>query len=295
MSSSHGALRRFVTAINGNRLVRAAKDARNDLIDRRFRASGHEERDRFLGQFKPKSGFVVFAIAFNTPWVVDLLTAAWGKYVTDADLVVVDNSKKPEARARHRDICLRRNIAYCELPPNPEWNPNRSHAISMNWIYYNLVRRIQPDLFGFVDHDCFPVAPVSPARWVEGKTVFGLRLKSLVDASCWYLWAGFCFFDFGKLKDRAFNFKHDYPLRMDTGGKNWQPVYSTLTADQAGAAGEKRIEDDGLREHILADTFNHIGSVSYRSDLRDDERRRKLSEFMWDKYIGVDVPRIAQP
>ena len=34
--------------------------------------------------------------------------------------------------------------------------PNRSHALAMNWIFYNLVVEIKPYYFGYLDHDCFP-------------------------------------------------------------------------------------------------------------------------------------------
>jgi hypothetical protein len=62
-----------------------------------------------------------------------------------------------------------RRVPWLGLPANPEWSPNRSHGITLNWIWHNVVRQLRPEIVGFVDHECFPIRPLDlPARFGDG-------------------------------------------------------------------------------------------------------------------------------
>jgi len=294
---SKSPIRTIVRALNDNRAVRAVKNWRNDIIDRSFRASGHAERDRFLERFNADGQAIVFAIAFNTPWVIDLLTASWIRNVGDATLVVVDNSSNAAARQAHAQICGERGIAYVELPRNREWHPNRSHAIAMNWVYYNLVDRLKPDIFGFVDHDCFPIAPVSVRERLEGMSLYGRIWTATRDPAIWYFWAGFGFFRYALTFGRAIDFKHAYEWGADTGGKNWRPVYSKLDRSFVREAESKMLTaGEGApveRMQVLDDRFNHLGAASYRADLATADRRKAFADFLWTKYLPGQRPLVS--
>lgn len=288
--------RAVVQSINGARAVRAVKNVRNEIMDRAFRARGHAARDRFLAGFEVDDRAIAFAIAFNTPWVIDLLTASWAAFVTDTVLVVADNSSDPAARETHRDICRARGIAYVELPRNYEWHPNRSHAIAMNWIYYNLVDALKPEVFGFVDHDCFPIRPVSIGERIEGKAAYGLVWRAKRDTAVWYFWAGFGFFRYALTSGRAIDFKHVYEWGADTGGRNWSAIYSTLSPSDVREAMDESVEaGEGTpvsRMQVIDGRFNHVGAASYRADLATAERKRALADFLWAEYLPGRTPMI---
>lgn len=46
----------------------------------------------------------------------------------------------------------------------------------------------------------------------------------------WYLWAGFCFFNYENIKDYAINFSTTIidNIRLDTGGANFNGLYKNL-------------------------------------------------------------------
>ena len=294
---SNSLFREIVKAINGNGLIRSAKNLRNEMMDKAFRRAGRAERDRFLAGFNADGRPVVFAVAFNTPWVVDLLTASWAEHVADAILVVVDNSKDDAVRLTHREICRVRGVAYVELPKNREWHPNRSHAIAMNWIYYNLVEAVKPVVFGFLDHDCFPIGPVSFAERLEGRCAYGLVWRATRDPAKWYFWAGFGFFRYAVTSGRAVDFKHVYEWGADTGGRNWEPIFSTLQASDLREAKDERVPaGDGApvsRMQIIDERFNHIGKASYTADLAKPEQRKALADFLWALYLPGKRPLVT--
>ncbi|MCO5162905.1 MAG: hypothetical protein M9939_17355 [Mesorhizobium sp.] len=294
---SNSLFREIVRAINGNGLVRSAKNLRNEMMDQAFRLAGHAERDRFLAAFKADGRPVVFAVAFNTPWVVDLLTASWAENVADSVLVVVDNSKSRAARQVHREICRARGVPYAELPKNREWHPNRSHAIAMNWIYYHLVDALKPEMFGFIDHDCFPIRPVSIAERLEGRSGYGLISHATREPAIWYFWAGFGFFRYAITSGRAVDFKHAYEWGADTGARNWRPIFSTLQESYLREAKDEMVPaGDGApvsRMQIIDERFNHIGKASYTADLAKPEQRKALADFLWAQYLPGKRPLVT--
>lgn len=277
-------------AIRNLQWVRHVKNWRNRILDTAFRKSGHEARDAFLADFSPNHDIVVFAIAFNAPWVIELLTAAWQLSVRDADLVVIDNSSSAAARERHRKICRSRGVAYLALPKNREWSANRSHGIAMNWVFYNLVEKLKPKHFGFIDHDCFPTVPVSFAELIAGKAVYGRKDLSAKSDKLWSLWAGFCFFRYGMVAGKPLDFKHRPEYGMDTGAGNWWPLYVSLTDDQIGVADSVMIESEAegfvFKEQSIAHKFCHIGGVSYRAEFLKDGARSAYQTYLWRKYLS---------
>jgi hypothetical protein len=276
-------------SFNGHGVLRSAKNLRNALMDHAFRATGHAERDRFLAGFSPRPRAVVFTIAFNTPWVIDLLTASWSQYVSDAVLVVADNSSDRSAREAHARICRERGVAYVDLPRNREWSPNRSHAIALNWVYYNLIEALEPEIFGFVDHDCFPTQPVSVYRMLEGHELSGWLLRAVLRPDIWYLWPGFCFYRFHLMGGRDIDFRHAIEWQGDTGVMNWEPVYSRLDVALAREAPSAMVavpHGAPVREmQVIDGTFNHIGAASYTSALARAEQRRAFADYLWQRYL----------
>ena len=92
----------------------------------------------------------------------------------------------------------------------------------MNWVWHQVLRPAAPAAFGFLDHDIFPTAPDDPFTTLAGLPFFGDIREA---GARWFLWAGYCFFDFAKVGREPLDFRPDWFIGLDTGGGNWAPLY----------------------------------------------------------------------
>ena len=206
-------------------LLQGVKRARNVILERTFRSIRSREADKFLTEHAGlAAGSLVISVAFNQPWVIDLLTRMAKRHF-EGTLIVLDNSRKVEARREIARICADRDVPYLGLPFNLERHPCRSNGIAMNWGYYNIVRELRPKTFAFFDHDLIPTAPIDIARLVQSQPVYGVLNHS---AWGWNLWAGYCIYDFVSVERFALDFNNDNPRLLDTGGRNWLQIYRYL-------------------------------------------------------------------
>jgi len=250
-------------------------------------------RDRKRGRdFAGKIGgdrVYAFAIAFNTPWAIDALTRSWAINGTGSRLIVVDNSRDRNSRAEIARICRLRDTPYFALPSNPENHANRNHGLAMSWTFHNIVRHLRPEIFGYIDHDNFPIREVDVAARMHGKLAYGHRRSAAGGRPGWYLWAGLCFMRFSAVEHIDLDFAPAFDEGMDTGGANWRRFYSTLAADnvevERGMPSSFRVD----RLKALADTgatFFHVGGASYDRLLTKDEVRRRVRDHVWQNYLG---------
>lgn len=288
--------RSIETSFGGDGAVRALKNVRSALMDHWFRSQGHAARDAFLDKSDFGGRPVVFTIAFNTPWVIDLLTASFAERMAETVLVVADNSKDPAARAEHRRICRERGVPYVELPRNREWNNTRSHGVALNWVYYNLIEPLGPPQFGLIDHDCFPIAPATVASVLGGRRLAGRVIRAVKAPEKWYLWPGFCFFDLDLTRGGELDFRHAIEWGGDTGVRNWDAIYSRLDISQAHASSDEMVAMPVVspveRMQVLDGRFVHVGKASYRADLATVEGKRALADFLWAEYLPGRSPMI---
>lgn len=212
-------------------LTQRYKSLRHDAINAIYvRRMGRAEPVRALaGRLRGRA--LVCSIAFNSEWAIDIQSRLIGRYLVGAEYVVADNSNDPVAAARIAALCASRGVNYLRLPANPYGlgSESRSHGLAMNWVHRNLIRAAAAPLFGFVDHDIFPIAPVDPADYLRGQPVFG---RLIARERGWYLWAGFCFFAAATPAGRQLDFRLDWFNGFDTGGGNWRRLYARL--DRAG-------------------------------------------------------------
>ncbi|UVK40969.1 hypothetical protein LHFGNBLO_002508 [Mesorhizobium sp. AR10] len=288
----------LIRQVHKNRHVRKAKDFRNALVEGYFR-SRHVAQGSKLAEELRRTGsrHYCFAIAFNTPWVIDALTKAWLTYSTGMTLVVVDNSSSRSARQAIETICRSRGIVYFGLPRNPEWNPNRSHGISMNWIFHNIVRHLRPETFGYLDHDCFPVAPLDIPRCMEGKAAYGAKHRAERGHDGWYFWAGLCFFRYAAVEDLDLDFRPRFETGLDTGGGNWPMLRDRLDENNiVGARGTTvslRIGETEAHHQMFDGSLFHVGGASYRALISTRRYRRLMSDHLWDTYLGGVAGRLV--
>lgn len=288
----------LIRKIHQNRQVRKAKDFRNALVKGYFRSRNAASGAEFAEELRRTGArHFCFSIAYNTPWVIDALTKAWLTYSSGMTLVVIDNSSKPAARQAIEAICRRRGIAYFGLPRNPEWNPNRSHGISMNWVFHNIVRPLRPDLFGFLDHDCFPVVALDIATRMAGTDAYGPKYPAKRGHEGWYFWAGLCFFRFSVVEDLELDFTPRFDTGLDTGGGNW-PMLRDRLDDNNIVNAEKTtislklggIEAD---HRMLDNSFFHVGGASYRGLISTRHYRRLMCNHVWETYLGGVAERLV--
>ena len=237
---------------------------------------------------------MLITIAFNNAFLIDEQIRLIKKYITDDNYVhiVVDNSSDFSTRKQIQDICIKQNIAYVALPKNPftmltKWSC--SHSLALNWAYRNLINVQKPAFFGFLDHDLFPTKPYSVLQKIKNQEFYG-TLVDRIDG--WYLWAGFCFFNYQKIKDLKLNFfpykvgkNHTY---LDTGGGNYPVLYSKYDKEKVDFALpiiEKSIREGGNRHsdiiHFIDNDWLHTINGSYWKKVtsKDDILKQILSEF----------------
>lgn len=154
------------------------------------------------------------------------------KNVTDNFVfIVADNSPLKIKREAIRKICKENNIGYVGLPKNPYTMSSSSHGICINWMYQNYISKIEPEYFGFIDHDIFPIKPHSLINILKRQGIYGAWQGN---KEYWYLWAGLCFFSWQLVKKTKLNFMPTTigTKQVDTGGANWRDLYSKLNMDK---------------------------------------------------------------
>lgn len=173
----------------------------------------------------------LITIAFNNAELIRLQHRFVEKNFLDPhQQIIVDNSTKPEVRREIFDFCRENGLTYLGMPKNllNKIGGSYSHAMTLNYTYRRLIRKRKPFAFGQIDHDLFPVKPVSILEKLASQPVYGpLRDRG----NEWYLSAIMSFFRFDFLQDKKVDFLPVTPTNtyLDSGGGNWYEVYSCLT------------------------------------------------------------------
>jgi hypothetical protein len=206
-------------------LTQTIKSFRYRVIDRNYRRQRPLAGDAAALARSIRGHKVLVTIAFSDPALISWQTRLVRHYVSHARHVIVDNSPSDAVAEQ-----IRRNVgasAYLRAPTNP-WSgnaPSRSHGLALNWTWDNLIRPGEPEAFGFLDHDIFPMAADDPFAPLAGQDVFGV-VRTVPPR--WFLWAGFCMFRFAALKHKLLDFGQNWFIGLDTGGGNWRPLYSGI-------------------------------------------------------------------
>ena len=253
-------------------LADSLKQVRNDLWMQTYRGRAPRELESFIEQVRHLAGrAVLVVIAFEQPWALDWLLAMAKRHVEDATAIVLDNSRSDGMRGRIAEVCRAHGTPCLGLPANSTTHVNRSHGMAMNWGFYNVVRRIRPSSFAFIDHDLIPLQKIRMEDKLGDQPIYGMRL---VRAMAWQLWAGYCMYDFARLGDRPLNFLYDFSLGLDTGGRNWPRVYRDLDPAQLRFAHSDKVEikdpvsGEAAKVQWVDDAWFHIGGVSYNDNFR---------------------------
>jgi hypothetical protein len=192
------------------------------------------------------------------------------KNLKNTSILVFDNSRKLVFRKKIESVCKKYGVFYYPLPKYTTHHVNRSHGMAMSWIYTNIIKTLKPKIFGFIDHDLIPVSPIDFSRAISSQYFYG-RISGN-KPGYWSLWAGYCLFDFNYLANKRINFLYDFTKGLDTGGRNWDSLYSKFKKSDLNFAPStvKKIYlpkfKNGWDVHFIDEKWIHIGSISYNNN-----------------------------
>lgn len=202
----------------------------------------------------------VYTIAFNNAQVIELHNRYVAKYLKgNITHIVIDNSSDSGQAERIYKVCLSTNTPYLRLHKNRMgiFSGSYSHAAAVNWTYRHIVLSRQPFGFGFIDHDIFPVAPIDIASILHEKPVYGAKR---VRGAAWYLSAIISFYRLDYLNDKRFDFMPTTVdgVYLDSGGSNWNNIYSTVDESDINVVSERTepFRDGNQRHQDLIELFD---------------------------------------
>ena len=240
-----------------------------------------------------KSNFILITIAFNNTETIYIQYKHLKENLEDGfDYVIADNSDKIEISNEIKLFCEKNNISYIILPKNPLTNirTSGSHGIALNWCYRNIIKKYKPKYFGFLDHDIFPIIKTGIANKIRDGLWGVIRIKK---EKWWYLWPGFSFFEYEKMKKYKFNFfPHHAGLKglvfLDTGGANYYSIYKKVKRSTISEAKSLLIDmttkeqllpkhDSSQTFEIIDNTWLHLRQISWREE--SFNKMERLSEI----------------
>ena len=264
------------------------KQLRNDLLLRRYRQARPPQLDTFLEHHRDLAGGRIgIVIAFEQPWALDWQLKMAARNLPGLQLLVFDNSRDDEARRQIQHVCDRHGIPYLGLPAYRTRHVNRSHGMAMSWVYHNVVCALKPESFGYLDHDLIPVAPVDVAARLREQPVYGMINAG--NRNHWSLWAGYCFYRYEFPAGKPLNFLYDFSRELDTGGRNWNPLYRRLPRERLQFAPQQFLplkppsEPEARKVEIIDGAWVHVGGVSYNDNF---EKKYAFFESLKKAFDG---------
>lgn len=211
---------------------------------------------------------IIAVIGFEQPELLNFSLKLAARHLPDVTMMILDNSRRKESRAQIERVCQTHGAPYLGLPENPSRHPNRNHGMAMTWIWHNVIKPLQPGIAGFIDHDVIPTKKVELKQLLAGQPLYGVPNVSRFG---WSLWAGFCFYDFSQVGAASLNFLNNFPLKLDTGGRNWECLYKNYDPKTLKFAEWRLFDvmDDPAgvprQVEVIDGTWMHIGGTTCRN------------------------------
>jgi len=243
-----------------------------------------------------KADILLTVVAFNNLEIIKIQHSYLKKFLKDSfDYVVADNSSKKDISEKIKAFCSINNISYIKIPYNPLTNvrASGSHGVALNWCYKNLIQKYNPKYFGFLDHDIFPLKEVSIIEKLGGNFYGAIRNRK---HPYWYMWPGFSFFNYSKVKNYSFNFfpyhaGSDGSIFLDTGGSNYFSIFKKIGKESIKEAKSKLVnlntekefikgEDSSQTFEIIDGAWLHLRQIAWR-----EESSNKMDDK--EKIIGL--------
>lgn len=228
-----------------------------------------------------ESGLLLIVVAFNNIDLIKIQYERLKKFLNEPfDYIVIDNSSDKNISKSLNLFCNEKNISYILLPKNPLTGirASGSHAIALNWCYKNIIEKYKPKFFGFLDHDLFPIKETSIKKNLG--TGFGGIVRRRKN-NLWYLWPGFSFFNYEKIKKFNVNFfpyhaGKDGSIFLDTGGSNYYSIYKNIGESGITETQSKFINKNTNKEFIKGEDSSQVFEIIDNSWLH-------LRQIAWRK------------
>lgn len=225
---------------------------------------------------------LITVIAFNNKDMLDMQYERLKACLTEPfDYLVADNSSSPQASRDIQAFCLEKGISYVRIPWNPLTNvrASGSHGIALNWCYRNITRVYKPKVFGFLDHDIFPLKETTITPHLDTGFFGVVKTRR---GPYWYLWPGFCFFNYERVRGFSFDFfphhaGRDGSIFLDTGGSNYYSIYRHIGRNAVREAQSRLInrrtntdfvkgEDSSEVFEIIDTAWLHLRQIAWRAE-----------------------------
>lgn len=160
----------------------------------------------------------IVIVTYNVPDLIIRQIDLLRKYCKDDfDIIVVDNSTRPEAIDSIAYHCQVRGVRVIKTQASSR-NSSGSHVFACNLSYSIL--KDEYDYFFYLDHDNFPVKEFSVESILKGKTMAGLgQTKSKT-----YFWAGCVMWNNYLVDHSLIDFSTSHEHGLDTGGMLYQVI-----------------------------------------------------------------------
>jgi len=167
---------------------------------------------------------MLITIAFNNSVVIETQWQYLATNITEPFVsIVADNSNDMKASTGIATFCAENSVPYVRIPHNPfAGDPSRSHGIALNWACDHVVKKYQPTVFGFIDHDILPFRKTTVTDKIRNG-IFGLIQRR---NEKWYVWPGLTFLKTSDVIHKSLDFQPCDGL--DTGGSNYEVLYKNI-------------------------------------------------------------------
>ena len=192
--------------------------------------------DAYISDDVKNRQMMIVTVAFNHIGLIEKQIELVKRYVRDKDYchVIADNSPSKEKRASIKALCEAQGVSYVPVPRRIErccWHRffwgGISHGGALNWLFYKYLPLTTPHRFALLDHDVFPLTDVNLMLTLGDREFYGV---SRIKEHGWYLWPGWCIFNYQFMKEHSPNFLPVYAgdSYLDSGGHNYFQVYQSF-------------------------------------------------------------------
>lgn len=224
----------------------------------------------------------ILAIAFNNYEVIKYQYLLLKKnFLDDYIYTVADNSTDEGISKKIYDFCNKNKIPYCKLKKQNIKNmPSESHAMAMNFMYYNYLKPREAEYIAILDHDIFPIKTYSVKKILDKQLLYG-KLQDFPKIK--YLWPGFTFFKRSLIKNKRLNFMTYWVFNGDSGASNYKILYKDYfkknknlkfaSAERINILGGDDVQNDMYS--VIDGKWIHMINAGNWSDSKDFELKQK--------------------
>jgi len=230
----------------------------------------------------------IVTVSFNNEYVISYQIKLLKRNILDPYFyTIIDNSVDSKKQKKILKLCKRFNIGYIRAPINPYTNnfPSASHGSTLNWIYKNYLKPRKANFFGVIDHDIFPIRSTRIISPLKKQYIYG-HLQERKEI--WYLWAGFCFFNFNFIKDKKINFMPNDIA--DTGCQNYYSIFTNIKKEEIYFPKHKyhKLREGNIPQSDMVEYIGdwmHTFNASGWKVIKNKNKKNQLVKNLLDKYL----------